>query len=154
MKPTSALAKSKKQVAAKLKKLNLVHAGFGRYNKGKGTPVVRWVMKSPKTGLYILADAKLRAKILGKRLADTVPTIESVKKKAAKTQFQKAHEMSKANLTKLHLARLDKKRAELLAARGKRTDKPLTKREMRKRDASVKKLHKVLDKHFNSAVDR
>lgn len=150
-----ALLLSRKKVSAGLKKLNLKSAGFGRYNKGKGTPVVRWAMRNPKTGLYVLADKKLRALLLGKKKVDAPagankPAKSVVAKKpiGRPTNARKAHETTKANLTKMHLDRLDRKRAETLKAKGKTAEKPMTKREQHRRDVSVRKLHRVLDAHF------
>lgn len=75
-----ALAASKKKVAAMAAKLQLKHAGFGRYHKGKGTPITHWVMRNPKNGLYILADKTLRAKLKGtKKPAGTSSKLKVVK---------------------------------------------------------------------------
>lgn len=158
-----ALARSKKKVKLGLKKLNLKSAGFGRYHKGKGQPITHWVVRSPKTGLYILADKELRAKILGKADKPAVkktakapekhvskkPVAQPVaKKRGRKTNALKAHEARKEKLTSMHVARLDAKRAQRLAAKGKAHDTPMSKREQAARANSVKKLHSVLDKHF------
>lgn len=163
-----AVAVSKRKVTAALRKLNLKSAGFGRYNKGKGTPVERWVMRNPKNGLYVLADRELRAKLLGRKKAKLAAKAPAVKPAAAKpvvakkkkgivgrpSNARKTHEAKKADITKMHLARLDKKRAEVLKAKGKKADAPLTKREQIKRDASVRKLHRVLDKSFRQEQAR
>lgn len=153
-----ALAISKKKVSKGLQKLGLKSAGFGRYHKGKGQPITHWVMRNPKNGLYVLADKEIRAKLLGKsakKVAKPVgktvakPLEKKIKKPAGRpTNAKKAHEAKKQQLTKLHLARLDKARAEKLAKAGKKPNTPMTKREQLKRDASVRKLHGVLDKHF------
>lgn len=164
-----AVTLSKRKVAAALKKLNLKSAGFGRYNKGKGTPVERWVMRNPKNGLYVLADRELRAKLLGRKkaikaakapMAKPMPVAKPAGLKKKKgivgrpSNARKAHEAKKADITRMHIARLDKKRAETLKAKGKKADAPLTKREQLKRDASVRKLHRVLDKSFRQEQAR
>ncbi len=164
------VAASKRKVAIALKKLNLKSAGFGRYNKGKGTPVERWVMRSPKSGLFVLADKELRAKLLGRKKAikaakaaktgappaTKAPSIKKKKKGIVgrPSNARKAHEAKKAALTKMHLARLDAKRAAALKAKGKKADAPMSKREQLKREATVRKLHRVLDKNFRQSQTR
>ena len=149
------LKKSRAKVKLGLKKLNLKSAGFGRYHKGKGTPVTHWVMRHPKTGLYLLADKKLHDTLTAKYAPKTVKKVvkKTVEKKSTKVKAQSrlAHEENKKAVIDLHLKRLDEKRAKNLAAKGKKADKPLTVRETAARNASVKRLHKTLDTHFKAA---
>jgi hypothetical protein len=130
-----ALAKSKKKVSSAVKKLSLKHAGFGRYHKGKGMPITHWVMRSPTSGLYILADKEIRQKLLAK-------APKKVIKKPRTTKLA----TKKANVIKMHIKRMDQKRAALLAKKGKAADTPMSKREQARRDTSVKKLEATFDK--------
>lgn len=152
------LAESKKKVHNLLKKLNLKSAGFGRYHKGKGQPVTHWAMRHPKSGLYLLADKKLHDTLVakyGKKKVSVKPKSAkvAVKKKSGKilgrpSNARKTHEANKAEVTKLHLARQDKKRAEMLAKKGRKSDTPMSKKDQAKREAGVRKLQRTLDKHF------